>query len=272
MSNLCENAFFFCLTGVSLATIWGGRRVSWGGGAAEWAFQFLKSRLYFLRVSLGPGSGVLGPRLGAELGDGVDMHRIWGFPELAEPEERWWCLRRTELLRSESGTDEVGHRYSQRRHFAQTGESECLPGGGAKGPRPIIVGSVCRLTLIDRSKGQSNDCLRPEAGSRTKFCADALLVLTNGRKWPVELSGRCWAGYRETEDGGQERRKMALCTSSSRGAQCPGSLEPKDSALCIQYRQVLLRLYFVVDGMKNEFVNKRFVGQTLSFCEFGPSI
>ena len=29
MSNLCENAFFFCLTGVSLATIWGGRRVSW---------------------------------------------------------------------------------------------------------------------------------------------------------------------------------------------------------------------------------------------------
>ena len=99
MSNLCENAFFFCLTGVSLATIWGGRRVSWGGGAAEWAFQFLKSRLYFLRVSLGPGSGVLGPRLGAELGDGVDMHRIWGFPELAEPEERWRCLRRTELLR-----------------------------------------------------------------------------------------------------------------------------------------------------------------------------
>ena len=40
---------------------------------------------------------------------------------------------------------------------------------------------------MDRSKGQSNDCLRPEAGSRTKFCADALLVLTNGRKWPVEL-------------------------------------------------------------------------------------
>ena len=48
MSNLCENAFFFCLTGVSLATIWGGRRVSWGGGAAEWPFQFLKSRLYSL--------------------------------------------------------------------------------------------------------------------------------------------------------------------------------------------------------------------------------
>ena len=55
-----------------------------------------KSRLYFLRVSLGPGSGVLGPRLGAELGDGVrsssvagvGMRRIWGFPELAEPEER----------------------------------------------------------------------------------------------------------------------------------------------------------------------------------------
>uniref|UniRef100_A0A4W2H7H1 Essential MCU regulator, mitochondrial n=1 Tax=Bos indicus x Bos taurus TaxID=30522 RepID=A0A4W2H7H1_BOBOX len=35
MSNLCENAFFFCLTGVSLATIWGGRRVSWGGGATR---------------------------------------------------------------------------------------------------------------------------------------------------------------------------------------------------------------------------------------------
>ena len=42
------------------------------------------------------GSGVLGPRLGAELGDGVrsssvagvGMRRIWGFPELAEPEER----------------------------------------------------------------------------------------------------------------------------------------------------------------------------------------
>ena len=43
------------------------------------------------------------------------------------------------------------------------------------------------MTLIDRSKGQSNDCLRPEAVSRTKFCADALLVLTSGRKWLVEL-------------------------------------------------------------------------------------
>ena len=131
------------------------------------------------------------PGRGGELGDGVrsgslagvGTRRIWGFPERAEPGERWRCLRRSGRLSSESGTIEVSHRYSQRRHFAQTGESECLPGGGAKGPRTVIVGSVCGLTLIDRSKGQSNDRLRPEDGSRTKFCANALLILTNGRKW-----------------------------------------------------------------------------------------
>ena len=52
---------------------------------------------FFPRASLGPGTGVLGPGLGAELGDGVrsssvariGTRRIWGFPERADPEERW---------------------------------------------------------------------------------------------------------------------------------------------------------------------------------------
>lgn len=111
-------------------------REAWGGALAEGVTGAGRR---------GPGAG-----LGAELGNGVrsgslagtGIRPIRGFPERAEAEERWRCLRRRGWLRSEPGTVEVSHRYSQRRHFAQTGESECLPGGGAKGPRPITWG-VC---------------------------------------------------------------------------------------------------------------------------------
>ena len=91
------------------------------------------------------------------------------------------------------------------------------------------MGSVCRLTLIDRSKGQSNDCLRPEAVSRTKFCADALLVLTSGRKWLVELvvviepgTGRQKMGVTSGErwhfalDHPEERSALALWSQKTR--------------------------------------------------------
>lgn len=140
-------------------------------------------------------------------------------------------FRRTELLRSESGTDEVSHRYPQRRHFAQTGESECLPGGGEAKAEANHCGEV-QVDADRQSKASRTTALerKPYQG---QFCADALLVLTSGRKWLAELVVAIEQGT-ETEDGGQERRKVALCTSSSRGVQCPGSLEPKDSALCIQ--------------------------------------
>lgn len=111
----------------------------------------------------GPGSGD-GVRSGSLAGIGI--WPIWGSPERAELEEGWSYLRRSGRLRSEPGTVEVSHRYSQRRHFAQAGESECLPGGGAKVPRPIVVGNVCGSALIDRSSGQSNGRLNPEDGSR----------------------------------------------------------------------------------------------------------
>lgn len=42
---LCQDPFFFCLTGASLATICGGRRVNWGGSATEWPFHCFTSRL-----------------------------------------------------------------------------------------------------------------------------------------------------------------------------------------------------------------------------------
>lgn len=38
---LCARTLFSCLTGVPLDTIWGGRGVNWGGGAAERPSQFL---------------------------------------------------------------------------------------------------------------------------------------------------------------------------------------------------------------------------------------
>lgn len=50
------------------------------------------------------------------------------------------------------------------------------------------MGCVRGSTLIDRSKGQSYDRLRPEDGSRTKFSANALLNLTGGRK---RVGSRC---------------------------------------------------------------------------------
>ncbi|XP_066866420.1 essential MCU regulator, mitochondrial isoform X1 [Kogia breviceps] len=63
----------------------------------------------------GAGGGVQVSRRGGELGDGVrcgslagvGTRRIWGFPERAEPGERWRCLRRTGRLSSESGTIEM---------------------------------------------------------------------------------------------------------------------------------------------------------------------
>lgn len=52
---------------------------------------------FFRGASPGPGGGDQVPGLGAELGDGVrsgslagiSTRPIWGFPEWAEPEERW---------------------------------------------------------------------------------------------------------------------------------------------------------------------------------------
>ena len=44
-------------------------------------------------------------------------------------------------------------------------------------------GSVRGSTLIDRRKGQSHDRLRSEGGSRTKFCANALLISLTIRRW-----------------------------------------------------------------------------------------
>lgn len=91
----------------------------------------------------GPGAGARGGAGdGVRSGSlaGIGTHPIQGSPERAELEGKWRYLRQTGRLGVEPGTVEVSHRYSQRRHFAQTGESECLPGGGAKGPRPIMVG------------------------------------------------------------------------------------------------------------------------------------
>lgn len=118
---------------------------------------------FFPRASPGLVAGCRVPGVGAELGDGVQSgslaglgtRPIRGSSERTELEERWRSLCWTGRLRSEPGTVEVSHRYSQRRHFAQTGESECLPGGGVKGPRPIMVGTVCGSTLIDRNNGES---------------------------------------------------------------------------------------------------------------------
>lgn len=79
----------------------------------------------------GAGDGVRGG-----LPAGLESSPTRGCLERAGGEERWRFLRRTGQLRSQPGTVEVSHRHSQRRHFAQAGESECLTGGGAKGSRP----------------------------------------------------------------------------------------------------------------------------------------
>lgn len=83
----------------------------------------------------GAGDGV---HSGSAAGLGLSPTR--GSLERAEGEERYGCLHRTGQLRSQPGTVEVSHRHSQRRHFAQAGESECLSRGGVKGSRPIIGG------------------------------------------------------------------------------------------------------------------------------------
>lgn len=132
---------------------------------------------FCVRAGPGPSCEVLVPGRGAELGDGVrsgslagvSTRPMRGFPEWVDLEERWRCLRHTGQLRSEPGTVEVSHRYPQRSHFAQTCESECLPGGGAKGPKPIVVGSACGPTLIGRSRGQSRDRYGLEGGLRTNL-------------------------------------------------------------------------------------------------------
>lgn len=105
---------------------------------------------FFLRAVPGPGAGVWGSGDGVRGGSlaGIRPRPIRGSPERTDLEERWRHLRRTGRLRSEPGTVQVSHRYSQRRHFAQAGESECLPGGGAKVPRPIVVGNTFGSTLI----------------------------------------------------------------------------------------------------------------------------
>lgn len=88
----------------------------------------------------GAGDGVHG---GSPAGLRISPTR--GSLERAEREERWRCLHCTRLLRSQPGTVEVSHRHSQRRHFAQAGESECLSRGGAKGLRLVTGGA--RMTL-----------------------------------------------------------------------------------------------------------------------------
>lgn len=94
----------------------------------------------------GAGDGVRGGSAA-----GLAISPTWGSLDWAEGEEKWRCLHRTGQLRSQPGTVEVSHRHSQRRHFAQAGESECLSRGGAKGLRPVIGG----LHVIDRRRGQS---------------------------------------------------------------------------------------------------------------------
>lgn len=69
----------------------------------------------------GAGDGVRGGSAA-----GLAISSTWGSLDRAEGEEKWRCLHRTGQLRSQPGTVEVSHRHSQRRHFAQAGESECL--------------------------------------------------------------------------------------------------------------------------------------------------
>lgn len=88
----------------------------------------------WLPVRGGAGDGVRG---GSPAGLGSSPTR--GSLERAKGKERR-CLCRTGELRSQPGAVEVSHRHSQRRHFAQAGESECLPAGGAKRLRPITWG------------------------------------------------------------------------------------------------------------------------------------
>lgn len=109
---------------------------------------------FFVRALPGPVTGVWVP-YGVRSGSlaVIGACPIWGSPERTQLDKRWRYLCRTGRLRSEPGTMKVSHPYWQQRLFAQTCESECLPGGGAKVPRPIVVGSVCGSTLIDRSNG-----------------------------------------------------------------------------------------------------------------------